>query len=644
MNPGLALITSIFFRPRFLFLLIASLAVTFFSIQSSAQTPIQASGPLITTESNLMVTMRDGVNIALDIYRPAQRGTYPTLYSSAPYPHIDDSTPPDNAALGSVAWFVSQGFNYVIASVRGTGMSEGDYEFLSREEQQDHYEIIEWIAEQSWSDGQVLGIGSDYYATAQWQMAIQNPPSLKCIAPVNGLTQPYQDWAFPGGIANAEFLQDWYENKVRRANAFADPASPTLVNYDLRLQMLAHPFYDDYWQIRSSLPNVEAINIPVFIADSWQDGMALTSNFAALKRLNSIHKMAVFGGSALLQDSAFLQQHLLPYYRWCLQDENATDFTALPELRYQNQETTVWQTLTDWPPTDISHAPLYLNRQDLDTTVPATLDLEIQQNNIAVSRYGLLDEGADIDNLTFISKPLANDLEIVGPIMFELYASSSETDTAFEISLFEEINLEQVASSLSLPGFLMNVIETAADNAQGTTLVPISTGRLKASMRAYSEGSNTEYQPSYLFTSAQPLTPSRTTRMDVAMQPIAHRFRAGSKIIMRIRQISDDSLAEISRQDSIYHSQRSPSRIWLPVLSGELAMTEPLPEPTVEEDLRDIPVDIQSELIPDPATGFRFDTEFSSELNNGELSDTLMEASENPVLFIRPQTTTEATE
>jgi len=635
------LINLISCRINYSYLLFAIFGLAFSSVQSIAQTPIQASGPLITTESNLMVTMRDGINIALDIYRPAQNGTYPTLYSSAPYPHIDDNTPPDNSALGSVAWFVSQGFNYVIASTRGTGLSEGDYEFFSRDEQQDHYEIIEWIAEQPWSDGQVLGIGSDYYATAQWHMAIQNPPSLKCIAPINGVTQPYQDWAFPGGFANPDFLQDWYENRVRRANAFADSASPTLVNYDLRLQMLAHPLYDDYWQIRGSLPNVEAINIPVFIIDSWQQGLSLTSNFMALERLNSQHKMAVFNAeTALLQDSVFLEQHLLPYYQWCLQNENAPDFTMLPELRYQNQGAASWQTLTGWPPQESNYTALYLNRQELDTNVPATLDLEIQTNNIAVSRFGSLDAATDIDSLTFISNPLVNDLEITGPIMFELYASSSETDTAFEVSLLEEINLEEVASSLSLPGFLMNVIESAASNATGTTLVEVSSGRLKASLRAYREGSNEDYQPRYFFNAESPLVPSRTTRMDIAMQPVAHRFRAGSKIILRVKQITDDSLAETSRQDSIFHNQRSPSRIWLPVLSGELAMREAMPE----EDLSDIPVDMQSELIPDPATGFRFDTEFSSEFNNGELTDSLRQATDNPILFIRPQATPETTE
>lgn len=581
-----------------------------------------------------MVPMRDGVSIALDIYRPAQNGRYPTLYSSAPYPHADDSTPPDNSALGPIAWFVSQGFNYVIASTRGTGLSEGNYEFLSRDEQQDHYEIIEWIAEQAWSDGNVIGAGSNYYATAQWQMAIQNPPALNCIAPLNGVVQPYQDWAFPGGLADDEFLQGWYENRVRRANAFADLDSPALVNYDLRLELLAHPLYDDYWQLRSSLPNTEAINVPVFIVDSWQENMGLTSNLIALERLNSQHKMLILSSdTALMQNMNFLEDHLLPYYQWCLQDSSAADFASLPELRYQSNGETLLQAEDTWPPQESTYTALFLNRQELDPNAPARLDLEIQANNIALSRYGSLDENSELEGITFMSDPLANDLVIAGPIMLELYASSTETDTAFKVSLLEEINLEQITSNLDLPRFLMNVIETATSSAESTTQVQVSRGTLKASMREMTEDSDDNYQPRYIFTSSLPLVPSRTTRMNIAMQAIAHRFRAGSRIVLRIDQATDDSLVETPRQDSIYHSQRDPSRIWLPVLSGNLETLEPEPV----EDLSDIPIDLQSELVRDPVSGVRFNTDFTGELENGEMTDALRQVMDNPILFIRPE-------
>jgi predicted acyl esterase len=628
-----ALIKPILHSLKYLLILFTGIGSAFFSVQSSAQIPIQASGPLITTESNLMVPMRDGVSIALDIYRPAQSGSYPTLYSSAPYPHTDDSAPPDNSSLGSIAWFVSQGFNYVIASSRGTGLSEGNYEFLSREEQQDHYEIIEWIAEQTWSDGQVIGAGSNYFATAQWQMAIQNPPSLSCIAPVNGVVQPYQDWAFHGGLADYGFLQDWYESKVRRANAYADLDSPTLVNYDLRLELLAHPLYDDYWQLRSSLPNAEAINVPVFIVDSWQENMGLKSNLIALERLNSQHKMVILSSdTALMQNMDFLEEHLLPYYQWCLQDEFTADFTLLPELRYQNRGETLLQAIDAWPPQESTYSAMFLNRQELDPNAPATLDFEIQPNNIAISRYGTLDENSSIESLTFISNPLANDLLIAGPIMLELYVSSTETDTAFEVTLLEEINLEQITSNLGLPRFLMDVIESATGSAESTSRVQVSSGTLKASMREITTASEDNYQPQYVFTSRLPLVPSRTTRMNIAMQAIAHRFRAGSRIVLRINQAEDDSLAETSRQDSILHNQRNPSRIWLPVLSGDLETVEPEPY----EDLSEISIDLQSELVTDPVSGVRFDTGFSSELDSGEITDSLRQIIDNPILFIRP--------
>ena len=47
--------------------------------------------------------------------------------------------------------------------VRGPGNSEGSYEFLSPDEQQDYYESIEWVARQSWCDGKAGGVGQSYY-------------------------------------------------------------------------------------------------------------------------------------------------------------------------------------------------------------------------------------------------------------------------------------------------------------------------------------------------------------------------------------------------------------------------------------------------------------------------------------------------
>tara|TARA_R110002110_G_scaffold301156_1_gene515156 strand:+ start:119307 stop:121196 length:1890 start_codon:yes stop_codon:yes gene_type:complete len=586
---------------------------------------IQAGGPLITTESNRMVSMRDGVSVALDIYRPAQSGSYPTLYASAPYPHGSDNTPPDNAMTGPVAWFVSQGFNYVIASTRGTGASEGTYEFLSREEQQDHYEIIEWIAEQAWSDGRVLGAGAEYYAAAQWHMAIQNPPSLRCIAPVNGIVRPYHDWAFPGGLSNPDFLQGWYETAVRQQNAFPASGRARLVDYDMRLELLRHPLYDNFWQIRSTLPAATAINTPVFIADSWQNQQGLMGNLLILERLNNINKMAIFGTEeALLQNQTFLEQELLPYYHWCLQTEGAADFSAGPQLRYQTRGQTRWQPVESWPPPQAEQTALVLNRQSLDASVPASLNLEVQPNSLALSRYG-----NDPDSLTFISDPLVNELEIAGPLMLELYAASSQTDTAFSVSLEEQLNLSYLRSRFDLPDLLRDVIQSGTGDNRNTQVIDVTSGTLKASLRSATRVSVENRMPAYSFDEAIALIPTEVTRFNIALHPVAHRFRAGSRLILTITQAQDDALNTLNREDSVYHSDRYPSRLWLPIQEGSLE-TSP-----AQTDARDVPVDIQSEEITDPFT-INFDPGFSTELNNENSPDGLTDPVENPLIFIRP--------
>ena len=70
-------------------------------------------------------------------------------------------------------------------------MSEGEWGFLDRQEQEAHYDVIEWIARQSWSNGKVGGIGQSYYCMSQWFMGIQKPPHLTCLGAYDGMANPY---------------------------------------------------------------------------------------------------------------------------------------------------------------------------------------------------------------------------------------------------------------------------------------------------------------------------------------------------------------------------------------------------------------------------------------------------------------------
>ena len=83
-----------------------------------------------------MVTMRDGVRISVCVYRPAGDGARPALFAASPYQHEFDTVPAYPLFLwretGPVEWYVSNGYAYVHADVRGSGGSEGEFGFMDR--------------------------------------------------------------------------------------------------------------------------------------------------------------------------------------------------------------------------------------------------------------------------------------------------------------------------------------------------------------------------------------------------------------------------------------------------------------------------------------------------------------------------------
>ena len=113
-------------------------------------------------EKDVQITVRDGVKIAVRIYRPEGSGKFPALFAVSPYRYDNNDMPATPVFLwretGPIEWYVSQGYAYVHADVRGTGFSEGDYRFLDKKEQTDLYDVIEWIGTQSWCNGKVGGI------------------------------------------------------------------------------------------------------------------------------------------------------------------------------------------------------------------------------------------------------------------------------------------------------------------------------------------------------------------------------------------------------------------------------------------------------------------------------------------------------
>ena len=166
-------------------------------------------------ERDISVAMRDGTRLAVDVYRPDTPGKYPVLYASALHnkdiqgPDIADVLPPQPAhaplwfgpiEAGDTRRFVANGYIHVIAQPRGSAKSEGHF----GHEDTDHYDLIEWITQQPWSNGNVGMVGISGYAGEQWRAAAQGHPALKAIFPYDACSAYGGMFGFrdfnPGGV------------------------------------------------------------------------------------------------------------------------------------------------------------------------------------------------------------------------------------------------------------------------------------------------------------------------------------------------------------------------------------------------------------------------------------------------------------
>lgn len=552
--------------------------------------PVSTAGGTLMSAQDVTITMRDGTPISLDIYRPEGNGRHPTLYAAGPYPHNQGILQDTTSEAGPVAWYVSQGYAVVLASVRGTGQSGGDFAFFSRQEQQDHYESIQWITGQPWSDGQVAGTGAGYYATSQWLMAIQDPPGLACIAPINGTLDPLREWLMPGGLANDSFLSDWYERRVRLPNAFA-PDAPRLVEFDLRLAQLAHPTYDEWWQERSSIDNTRLITVPVFALHDWNQGSAdagLTSTLIAMDALNGVNKLLVSNPASDLpvyQDTALLAREMLPFYTWCFTGRSATSpFVERPRIRYQVRGQESIRRETSWPPANIMQQAWFLE-MPVGTTTTGNL-----ASNQSTGGQGFTNvTRSDNDTtLRFVSAPLAQDMEITGPVMLELYAASTTNDMAFAVTLKEEIVYTIPANGFRLPDFLdEESMPALLTSTNASTEILVTRGALKASSRLRDTLRSSEYQPVYALMGRESLSPGQVYRLDIALRQTAYRFRAGNRMVLEVTPANDGALLASGR-DTVYHSTRYPTSLWLPVVQN-LQRTAPALNPQPVPDSTTVP-------------------------------------------------------
>ena len=546
----------------------------------------QAAQHAMKVEKGVTVTMRDGVKISLCVYRPDAPGQFPTLFAASPYQYEMDEVPAYPLFLwretGPVEWYVQQGYSYVHADVRGAGQSEGEFEFMGLNEQQDYLELIAWIVKQPWCNGRIGGIGQSYYAMAQWLMATYAPPGLACIAPYDGLIDQYRGSNYHGGIY-CSYRSVWYtslraDNQHRPAGRHGRPP----MKFDLVGEIINHDLDDDFWRVRSPYWRLDKIKCPVLSIGHWgKMGLHLRGNILGYEEVKAPKKLVVTGARntfeahKMFDQIEFHENELLPFYDLHLKGKNNGFMEAEP-VRVFVRGANVWRAEEKWPP-KAATVPYYLrkgpsgsvtsmNDGGLSTDKPKAdepstsytyPDWEWVNGVAIIGPDGRVDPVRRV--LTFTTAPLERDLDVTGPIMLKLFASSTAIDTQFIVKLTDQHPQDEAArTSGAQPGF-----------------TPVSKGWLKASHREKNEKRSTPTRPFYTHTNPQPLTPGEVYEFDIEVLPISYVFKKGHRL--RFELANSDSPATDGvfshpyhptqmGTDTIHHDAVHASCLMLPVV------------------------------------------------------------------------------
>ena len=279
----------------------------------------QTSGSVLKEEEvvvsrNVMIPARDGVLLATDIYQPAINGKplserLPLLFHRTPYGKSGQEE--------QARYFAARRYVVAVQDIRGRFDSEGEFSKYHRFDAVDGYDAIEWLANQSYTDGQVGMWGTSYGAHTQADAAKMNPPSLRTVVlNQGGMTNGWDHairqggafelgreltWAFQqipaevdDPVVQALFAQedvsDWYSALPLRPGLNPLSIAPNFEAYFLN--ELTRSDYDEFWK-GIGLNWVEyfeqTADIPMLHVGGWYDIFlrGTIANYENLARLKS---------------------------------------------------------------------------------------------------------------------------------------------------------------------------------------------------------------------------------------------------------------------------------------------------------------------------------------------------------------------
>ena len=360
------------------------------------------------------------------------------------------------------------------------------------------------------------------------------------------------------------------------------------------IEFMEHGSYDDYWQKQCALQHLENIRHPILNVAGWfdaEDFYGPMSIYYTIEEKNPDNNSTLVAGPWLhggwrsmrgdvlgciefgSETSLFFQREIqYPFFSYYLKDKG--EWNA-PEAVVFETGSNRWQTYDRWPPEGVVNRNLYFHPDgglsftppdeesanagdsyvsDPDKPVPFSAEIRTTQGHLWMiedQRFA----ATRPDVLVYQTDVLTEDVTIAGPIIADIFVSTTGTDSDWIVKLIDV-----------LPG----------DAPDTDCAVPMGDFQMLLAGEVF----RGKFRNSY--TTTEPMVPDRVTEIKFDLRDRYHTFLEGHRIMVQVQstwfpvidrnpqQFLDIYRAEPSdfqkATQKVYRSARYPSHLILGVL------------------------------------------------------------------------------
>ncbi len=354
-----------------------------------------------------------------------------------------------------------------------------------------------------------------------------------------------------------------------------------------------HPDYDYYWKAKNNLPHFNNITPAVLIVGGWYDAEDLYGPLHIYKSIEEKNPGAnnylVMGpwfhggwmrseGDSLgnisfgAKTSEFFQQKMfIPFFEYYLKGKGQF---SQPDAYVFQTGTNEWKTYSSWPPPDAVDGKIYFSSghtlsfegpgpkgydeylADPMKPVPYT-EKKLDSRSFYNKSYMIEDQrfaSERPDVLVYESEPLKDNVTLSGPLLAELYVSTSGTDGDWVVKIIDEFPVDA-------PSPDPNPKNVEMGDYQELIRGEIMRGRFRNS-----------------FEKPEPFKPGEVSKVEFSLQDINHTFLKGHRIMIQVQsswfpffdrnpQTFVTNIYKAEQKDfrkaeiKLYHSKQYPSSV-----------------------------------------------------------------------------------